>query len=338
MADKIQLRGDTAANWTSVNPVLAERELGIETDTLFYKIGNGVDNWNTLTYNYLRSIDSGTVTVYEGQTTTPTPPADGFLKFYSKSIANRMLPRVLGPSGVSTPLQPSFFQNNISMVSTGTTTAMNVVGTAITSVGTLSHPATTEAYGYMTNFASAATAGITAGTGDNLVKWCRGSVEGANGFFFACRAAFPDASYNETGASTGARIFVGLTDQTMAATAAANNPAGNRVGFSRIHVNGSLTETNFWITTRNGTSESRVDTGMLFTPQNVYDFYLFCRPQGTEVFWRVDNVTAGTTQEGSVDTYLPLNNVFMRAGCQIGTVNAVSRNVRIQRIYCESDR
>ena len=32
MATLIQLRGDTSANWTSANPVLAERELAIETD------------------------------------------------------------------------------------------------------------------------------------------------------------------------------------------------------------------------------------------------------------------------------------------------------------------
>lgn len=50
MADRIQLRGDTAANWTSVNPVLAHRELAIETDTLKTKIGDGVTAWNSLSY------------------------------------------------------------------------------------------------------------------------------------------------------------------------------------------------------------------------------------------------------------------------------------------------
>lgn len=33
MADIIQLRRDTAANWTNANPVLADGELGFETDT-----------------------------------------------------------------------------------------------------------------------------------------------------------------------------------------------------------------------------------------------------------------------------------------------------------------
>lgn len=48
MAIRIQLRRDTAANWTSANPVLLAGELGIETDTLLIKIGNG-SNWNDIT-------------------------------------------------------------------------------------------------------------------------------------------------------------------------------------------------------------------------------------------------------------------------------------------------
>lgn len=50
MATRIQLRGDLAANWTSVNPILAEREFALETDTNKYKIGDGVTHWTGLTY------------------------------------------------------------------------------------------------------------------------------------------------------------------------------------------------------------------------------------------------------------------------------------------------
>jgi len=51
MAFKIQLRRDTAANWTVNNPLLLNGEIGIETDTLKFKIGNGTQRWNLLT-NY----------------------------------------------------------------------------------------------------------------------------------------------------------------------------------------------------------------------------------------------------------------------------------------------
>ena len=40
-------RGGTAAQWTAANPVLADREMGLETDTKLFKIGNGVTAWNS---------------------------------------------------------------------------------------------------------------------------------------------------------------------------------------------------------------------------------------------------------------------------------------------------
>jgi len=51
MTTKIQLRRDTAALWASVNPVLSSGEIGIESDTLKFKIGNGVTAWNSLAYD-----------------------------------------------------------------------------------------------------------------------------------------------------------------------------------------------------------------------------------------------------------------------------------------------
>lgn len=51
MADRVLQRHDTAANWQTHNPVLAEGELGIITDgAKGYKIGDGVTAWNDLDY------------------------------------------------------------------------------------------------------------------------------------------------------------------------------------------------------------------------------------------------------------------------------------------------
>ena len=50
MATKIQLRRDTQTNWFNVNPVLSDGELGFETDTLKFKMGDGTTNWNGLSY------------------------------------------------------------------------------------------------------------------------------------------------------------------------------------------------------------------------------------------------------------------------------------------------
>ena len=50
MADIIQIRRDTAANWTSANPTLAQGELGLETDTSKIKAGDGSTAWTSLGY------------------------------------------------------------------------------------------------------------------------------------------------------------------------------------------------------------------------------------------------------------------------------------------------
>ena len=43
-------RYDTASNWTTYLPVLLAGEIGIESDTGKYKIGNGVTSWGALPY------------------------------------------------------------------------------------------------------------------------------------------------------------------------------------------------------------------------------------------------------------------------------------------------
>lgn len=63
MADKtlnirIQLRNDTAANWTTQNPVLRKGEMGVEIDTRKIKIGNGTDRWTALEYS---GVDEDTI-------------------------------------------------------------------------------------------------------------------------------------------------------------------------------------------------------------------------------------------------------------------------------------
>lgn len=54
MTVQIQLRRDTAANWTANNPTLAAGEFGYETDTYKFKVGDGATDWTSLAY-----FDSG---------------------------------------------------------------------------------------------------------------------------------------------------------------------------------------------------------------------------------------------------------------------------------------
>ena len=77
MAVQIQLRRDTASNWTSANPTLAAGEFAIETDTDKYKIGDGSTAWTSLGYS---SLPSGTAPLasptFTGVPAAPTAAAD----------------------------------------------------------------------------------------------------------------------------------------------------------------------------------------------------------------------------------------------------------------------
>jgi hypothetical protein len=72
MSYQIQLRSDTAANWTSVNPTLAQAEVGRESDTNQIKVGDGVTAWNSLAYSSWTLVSPA----FTGNPTAPTQTRD----------------------------------------------------------------------------------------------------------------------------------------------------------------------------------------------------------------------------------------------------------------------
>lgn len=64
----LQIRHDSANDWLTRNPVLAQGEYGLETDTYYIKVGDGVRNWEHLPYlnkldsSYFKQNDDGTIT------------------------------------------------------------------------------------------------------------------------------------------------------------------------------------------------------------------------------------------------------------------------------------
>ncbi len=58
MPIQIQLRRGSADQWTTANPILAEGELAVELDTHSFKIGNGINHWQELSYVALPSATS----------------------------------------------------------------------------------------------------------------------------------------------------------------------------------------------------------------------------------------------------------------------------------------
>ena len=331
MADKIQFRRDTSANWASANPVLAQGELGLVTDTGAYKVGDGATAWNALSYWALPAT-VGMLTM-DDQTDPSTPDA-GMMAFYSRKVCGRLLPKYAGPSGLSSPLQPAIFQNSIWLVQPNTTSSVSAVGGAVTTTGTISTVTpTASTFGLCSNIVSAATAGSTAGTGQSVAPLNTSNTAIANGgFFCVSRLYWPDADYGS--GATGSRHFVGVTSNTMAAAVALDNPAGSRMGFS---YSTNLADPNWILTTKDGTSETRVDTGMPFLPNKLHDFYLFFSPASGTLYWRIDSLSDNVTVEGSTTSTLPGSAIYMRAGFQMATLTTLARNVRMKKLYVETD-
>ena len=57
---QFQFRRGTGAEWFAANTVLADGEMGINTDTEQFKIGNGTTPWNSLPYGGLVGPDGAT--------------------------------------------------------------------------------------------------------------------------------------------------------------------------------------------------------------------------------------------------------------------------------------
>jgi hypothetical protein len=208
-------------------------------------------------------------------------------------------------------------------------------GSAITMVGGLPvNNGTITTSSPSASFGTSATPGATAGTSNDAALWQRGGTGAlTGGFYFTGRflTTTPVSSYDES------RVFVGLTNQTLAASVASDNPAGHYCGFFRRNVGGGATDTNWQFATKNNVTLSLTNTGLAFLASKVYDFYIFCPLKSSQIFWRIDNVTDGTTEEGSTTTNIPDATILMRAGFQLVTTNSLAKAIRMQKVYVESD-
>lgn len=76
MSVRILVRGGLASEWTSANPTLAAREIGVETDSHKLKIGDGVTAWTSLAYMSSPTLGGITVsgTPSVGQVVVATSP------------------------------------------------------------------------------------------------------------------------------------------------------------------------------------------------------------------------------------------------------------------------
>ena len=87
MSTRIRLRRDTAANWTSNNPTLTTGEMGYETNTGKFKIGNNTDAWTALAYSITAELSEGNLNDLKDVTITSAANGD-FLRWNGSAWIN----------------------------------------------------------------------------------------------------------------------------------------------------------------------------------------------------------------------------------------------------------
>lgn len=132
---QLQLRRDVAADWTSVNPILAEGEMGVEVDTLKIKVGDGIQVWVDLPYISGDTATTSDTTNALNTTTNPVnvslalAPTVGMVLMATDAThatwqtlgdANHFHSRLDSPDGTS--YAPALSVDNNGQIFSGTTT------------------------------------------------------------------------------------------------------------------------------------------------------------------------------------------------------------------------
>ncbi len=209
---------------------------------------------------------------------------------------------------------------------------MNTIGLEAATYGTYTFVNTNvSTEGPSINMTQSSAGGVT-GLGCNFTSFVAGSSALLwTGYEFKSGAFYPDASYNEAGASTGTRIFVGMTSNTSPTTQGnSDTPTGSFAMFRRNHTNGGAQDTNWQFMTRDGTTQNTTDTGMAFAVSKFYKFYIRIAPGGSTIYWRIENVTDSTSANGTTTTNLPAATTPLCPSSAIYTVNATARAFRFK--------
>lgn len=253
----------------------------------------------------------------------------GTMKIFGQLTSGRPMLAYRGDGSANYgAIQPSLFFRPISILSTGSQTTLTSLNGNMTNsfnAGTSFH-LPSEATGLMFQIGTATTINSKAYLAETDATHYRGYGQ-TSGYFFFARVA--------SGSSVSSVIYwVGLTS-LASASMIVDSPDGNYVGFS-FSTNVSDTDWMFETNYASSGLVSRTSAGsMTMTASKVYDLYFYTRPQASVVNWRVDNLTDGTTAEGSKTTDLPTASAAMRTVIGVQNLTGSSRFINFQKVYVE---
>lgn len=335
-------RGGTA-DANAITPTYTLAANGV----LNYEDGQGWDNTTIVTGSALLNDTHSGYSEYDA-ISNPSVPASGKLRVYAKSMSGRIVPKWMPPSGIDTPFQSALYGNNILMYLPNTGTTAGLSYGAPWAVGTtIAHPAPTA--GMYTQIKRTTSTNVVTTTNQVLgvssivataAQFWVGNSAGLGGFFFFARFGIETLT---AGSPNATRLFVGLQSGTTSVLASDTIPAISCVGLWHDTTDGANVIN---LLTKDGvTATKNALTGSPTTPYSTgqgYDFYMYCKPGDSTIYYRLDNLNTGATLVDSfVTTTIPNNAVFMGPVCGMsnGTANIVASTVGIgvNRIYVESD-
>ena len=277
-----------------------------------------------------------------------TTPAASTAALFFRDMGGRILPKWVTPSGIDQIVQPALFGNAYQMFNptSGTTgTGINPTGVAWTSNGTVTHPTPSTTAPALANqqrrtrYANVVTTqNQQLGPRMNTVaeqSFLRGNAAGLGGFFFYTRFIV------ELWPAATVRIFAGLTGVSATASVCISDTVVNNTCGLWHDTTDAATTFNFVTRDAATTTKQAITLSNAIAAGNCYDFYMWCAPNASSMFWRLEDINNNVTYTNNTSTTLPTNTVFMTPQVQMsnGTANttATTSAIGIAKIYVESD-
>lgn len=276
--------------------------------------------------------------------TSPAVPSADRVKLFGRSIASRIMPAFVGPSGLDSALQPLLARNKIgywcppgnattvpgvlgfaALTATGTATARNVAATNMAT--------RMRRLGYV----SAATAGSLAGGRLAVAQFTigDGGSPALGGFFVTFRFVPSDAA-----TVAGKRTFVGMISSTGAPTNVEPSTLTNCIGIA-----GLSSSSNLHIVYGGSAAQTPIDLGANFPANTLsvdaYDLTIFASPTGA-VYYQVTRINTGHVTSGQLTgvagVALPaLSTLLAMSAWVCNNATALAAAIDLCSIYIETD-
>lgn len=279
----------------------------------------------------------------KGITNEPAPPAAGNLTLYTKSIAGRMLPKWVAPSGVDTSFQSNLGFNRIATVAPAggatLTTAVTAYATAFTNLGTVANPTPVGTNALTstrrTTFSSGAVAGtVAAHRQQTLMVWRGNNVANApGGFFFTIR-------FGTSVLAAGNRAFIGLAD-SIAAPTNVNPTTSTAPGKVGMAINANTGNWNIvWNVTGTAPTVTALGASFPVNATDLYELVLYSKPNDTVINYRVTDISTGAQVTGATaTTNIPAATTFLAPLFWItNNATAAAAIIDFSGWYLESDQ